>query len=771
MKFKKTVSAIISACLFVSCTPNIIAADNLIYQNETQTPLSKGVTLSEITRFYTDGWQKINVVTADLTQPHIVLKTLTGANGIKQLSSVGAMAENFNAIAAVNADFFDYNKSESSTGSPLGLVVSGGEMLTTPSHDHMPAIAQTVENDMFISLFDYSLSVTAPNGESHGIMHLNKYMSPTYLTVYDKNWGKLSPGSHDDGIEVVVEDGIVTKILSNSDGVEIPENGYVLNHSLRYDLFLAENFQVGDKALLNISLSPDIEKITTAVGGSTFLLKDGKTAAFTYKTSGVNPKTAAGIDKSGKTLFLVTVDGRNKQARGMTQSELAAFMAEIGAYNAIDFDGGGSTTMVAKLPDNDKISLINTPSDGSQRRVSNALGIQDISEKGEIAHLKITPKKDAVFIGDRLEFDVKAYDEYYHKSDISGKKFDYSSDGGPVAANKIFYPKTSGIQTINATYADSIHASAEVHVLDKCVRLEISPPTSDLSKQKNAAVSVKGYDSEGFCAEISPDMVEWEIVSGNGATVKDGVISLSGNADATVIKASFGDGEGYLAVNTSGQNNEDTFIPETYPSDKFLKNTDDKTGDKTAYIGFFGDGTDDSTLFSSLIKNIRNKVASRADTAVFKLMPVNAPQNSVSASRGYKILKQQDYVLITLNNSSGGIRASNSQQWSDFMAAIKTLSQKNILIAIPKPADGNGFSDEYELALFKQILSEKLYGDNKNVFVISYGTEPDYKVENGIRYITVPDLPVRISDMFSGVYLKVSIDADDVSCEFMPYFK
>ena len=64
----------------------------------------------------------------------------------------------------------------------------------------------------------------------------------------------------------------------------------------------------------------------------------------------------------------------------MTQYELADLMLEIGCYTAINFDGGGSTEMVAK---NDKgaAEIINTPSEGKQRKISTALGVTSQGEK------------------------------------------------------------------------------------------------------------------------------------------------------------------------------------------------------------------------------------------------------------------------------------------------------------------------------------------------------------------------------------------------------
>lgn len=81
-----------------------------------------------------------------------------------------------------------------------------------------------------------------------------------------------------------------------------------------------------------------------------------------------HPRTAAGFSQDGRTLVLAVVDGRTSLSVGMTCVELAALMDELGAWNAINFDGGGSTTMWVS-----GLGVLNDPSDGSERTVANHL--------------------------------------------------------------------------------------------------------------------------------------------------------------------------------------------------------------------------------------------------------------------------------------------------------------------------------------------------------------------------------------------------------------
>ncbi len=83
-----------------------------------------------------------------------------------------------------------------------------------------------------------------------------------------------------------------------------------------------------------------------------------------------HPRTALGISEDHRSLFIVVVDGRRETGVGMTCPELANFMHGQGAFDAVNLDGGGSSTMVVNG------AVKNHPSDGSQRVVGNALGIR-----------------------------------------------------------------------------------------------------------------------------------------------------------------------------------------------------------------------------------------------------------------------------------------------------------------------------------------------------------------------------------------------------------
>ncbi|MFO0600903.1 MAG: phosphodiester glycosidase family protein [Myxococcaceae bacterium] len=83
-----------------------------------------------------------------------------------------------------------------------------------------------------------------------------------------------------------------------------------------------------------------------------------------------NPRTALGLSQDGKTLWLVVVDGRTTASVGMTCGELATLLKGLGAFHAVNLDGGGSSAMWLSGQ-----GVVNHPSDGTERTVGNALAV------------------------------------------------------------------------------------------------------------------------------------------------------------------------------------------------------------------------------------------------------------------------------------------------------------------------------------------------------------------------------------------------------------
>lgn len=140
---------------------------------------------------------------------------------------------------------------------------------------------------------------------------------------------------------MVVRSGIVEEIRFESEPVQMTDDMYILSGLADWDSFLLDNFAVGDEVKVEIESSIDFNNLKLAAGAGAKILSDGTVpGSFSHTIGGINPRTAFGIDYSKKKVYLAVVDGRSGSSNGMTMTELGWFMKYIGAYNAVNLDGG-----------------------------------------------------------------------------------------------------------------------------------------------------------------------------------------------------------------------------------------------------------------------------------------------------------------------------------------------------------------------------------------------------------------------------------------------
>jgi len=118
--------------------------------------------------------------------------------------------------------------------------------------------------------------------------------------------------------------------------------------------------------------------VHNAISGERMIVLKGQVAA-ELDDEEVEPRTAMGLSKNGRLLYLVVVDGRQLfYSEGATFVDLAELLIDQGAYMAMSLDGGGSSTMVIE-DDNGESKLLNSPIDsyipGRERPVGNHFGV------------------------------------------------------------------------------------------------------------------------------------------------------------------------------------------------------------------------------------------------------------------------------------------------------------------------------------------------------------------------------------------------------------
>ncbi len=563
-KIKLLAAVIAAAALAISpiAVKNVDAAgSDIIYQKTDKQTITKGVTLQNDVKFTTDGWYNINILTVDLSDKYINVDTLSNNESIGKLAGVKKLAQQANAVAAVNASFFSYDGG--SLGHPVGTIIKSSDVICASNDinkysNSMASLSLTKLNDVMLNYWKSDMNLISSSGVKLPVAQYNKINGSNFkdISVFDRKWGTISRGATTDipdVVQMVVENGIVTKILTAQPGVAIPENGFVVVTRTEGAQKLQAAFAIGDSISFDIASAPNWTDIKMSVSGGSVLVDSGKIPSkFSFSPSdvtGASPKTAIGSSKDGKLLYMVTVDGRQTASIGMSMKDMASYMQSIGAYNAISMDGGGSTTMVARAVGDSGVSIINLPSDGSARSVSTGIGVFTSAPAGKLASLLVETTDKYMFTNTTRAFTVKGYDNYNNPIDVDLSSVKWSSSGvkGKFTDN-VFKPTTYGEGRITAKIG-TVSGSIDISVLSEPARLTLTPNSIKTSVGKTHTFKIIGENLRGYKADIDPADIKWS-VSGKLGTFNNRVFTAAKNG-AGFIEASFASAKAYCALSVA----------------------------------------------------------------------------------------------------------------------------------------------------------------------------------------------------------------------------
>ncbi|HVL31994.1 MAG TPA: phosphodiester glycosidase family protein [Actinomycetota bacterium] len=294
--------------------------------------------------------------------------------GKDALEPASAMCRRIRCVVAVNADFF------TPQGMPVGAVVSDGEPLHSPNaRHHQLAIAR--DGALRAGQMEWTVRLVPTDLEDVAIDAVNKQRRRDEIVMYTASAG-ASTRTNAFGSELVariVHPGDSLRVGStsvvrlesfhpDSGDTVIPQDGFVLSGHGKGAAALARLWkrvrtgEASTEALLRVTSDPTASE---SVGGTPILLRDGKRWFADENREFVRaraPRTAVGWTPAGETL-VVTIDGRQPgYSTGATLAETAAILRGLGARDAINLDGGGSTTFVRRG------AVANRPSDRLVKR-------------------------------------------------------------------------------------------------------------------------------------------------------------------------------------------------------------------------------------------------------------------------------------------------------------------------------------------------------------------------------------------------------------------
>ncbi len=733
-----------------------------IYSLYDETSYIDGLKITHIRSLTKNGWLNINIASADLSKEYIDAALLKDENDIRKLTNVKTLAEKADTYVAVNGDFFSWSSAEKGKGSSVGVEIKDGEKLTSYAKDSTSnaVFIKTDDKNMLFDYIDTYMTVTAPNGEGAQIKHINKYDDLDGIVMYNSKWGETSPGSYAYQVEMVVEDDTVTAINYDQGPCKIPENGYVLSFLKDRTTFLIDNFQIGDKIAFDISVKPNYENINLAMGGGTLLVKDGKTAKNTHNISGLNPRTALGLDKDGKVLYLITVDGRQEASVGVSLAELSEILINNGIYNAINLDGGGSTTMVAKNAETLENEVINLPSEGSLRSVINGIGIKMTAEKGEAAKMVINSASDTVFAGMSVYAECLLYDSNgMYLGTAPSEDVEYSCENGKFE-DGFYYPESEGEGRVFAKYKDGIEASLEFTVLGSLAAIYPNVKSVRLDVGQKQYISLEGCDKNGRSAPIN--LKDTDINFTDDVVVREGNNLVGAKAGSAIMTAACKNVNTHIAL-YCGDVSEDIPLPADVCETEPLREI--QNGENSFYFTAFGSPVSKNTLLErAVLRRLDGKISNNASVALFagnKTDTVNIKTKSVKTDV-CEVYEYKNSLFVSVNNYNGTISGNGFSQWQKIISALDSTTSKNVfLILREKPVFNSKNEQDLFDDLVKKYLSDK---SGKSGFVLYDGSENLMYALNGVKYFELKGMRNADVSTFSDIeYYTFAVDGDSVT--------
>jgi exopolysaccharide biosynthesis protein len=532
--------------------------------------ITSGVTEYSQTIDTVQGRQHTQVMNLDLANPNVRVRTVEAGNEVIDPAdeTLRSMGTRTGAVAGINGGYFDIN----ATGQPTGGSVVDGQIYKSPPNGYNAELSVLANGTMTIGQENFSGTITdgtatepltsvniLSDAAAGHITEVTPVLAATAQALTAASTvvtGTVSGTTSTSGTQTLT----VTAVSTGVQTLAIPAAGTEdLVGAGAGGTWLSGNVKAGDTVSIAQGLSPAAgstqdSSVTQLVTAPTQLIKDGQ--AYTDPTgqppSGINPETAVGISKDGKHAVFVTLDGElgESTAVGVTPAQVTGYLIAHGAYNAVLLDGGGSTEIDARVPGTSGLSVLNTPSDGSERPVANGLFVYTTAtQPGPATKVVVNGGQPVETVpGATIPVNIYAMDDTDNPAAGTITATVVPSSLGTWAGGQ-FTAKRAGTGLLYARNG-RVQTVQPIDVVSKLASLTVSPAEPDLDNGQTQQLTLSGTSTTGATVQVPAQAATWTVANTSLGTVSSSGLftAAASGGGLTNVTATAGGASGSTSV-------------------------------------------------------------------------------------------------------------------------------------------------------------------------------------------------------------------------------
>ncbi len=537
-------------------------------------PIGNGMTYTEkqLQSFSSNIKQRVSIVTADLNEKDVNIIFSKAKDKVKKADTLSQQIQREifkgnNVVAGINADMFNIT-----TGFSTGPQVRSGAIIAahnTRSEEKIyPVFGIDKDKKAFIDNIYLTAKLTTGSGNSVDIDNINRESTRNtlILNTYQLNEYKKIDFSNSaaTGALTVVKgipsqillgreyEGTVDTIGAGSKEAVLSEDYIVLASNGTKADWVKTNLKPGDK--IKIKLDYSKPNIVEAVGAYSYLVKDGRTlssqeminaGASSALVTSRRSRTAVGITADNR-IIAITSDGGTPSkgiSDGITLVEMAQLMKDIGAVQAVSMDGGGSTQMNVKLNGENDLKIMNRPSDGTQRAITNGiLFVSTTDRANKVGNIQVD-KNIVIYKNSQFKFGISGTDTNYNPINLQNASVNWTVEPklGRVDSNGLF---TSGTKlesgTITAEWGGA-KGQANIYVVDDVDTLDINGGITQILQYGNTkGLTLNATAFGGQPVILNNTSAIWSIIGNIGTIDKNGILKITTKKGSGEVSAQIG---------------------------------------------------------------------------------------------------------------------------------------------------------------------------------------------------------------------------------------